>query len=135
MKCSRHAQKRQSQRAIPSHFVELAVSFGRVLRSHGDLCYLLDDRSIRLAPGWVRQLSDRLRGLCVIVTPDNTIRTTMWRNDVRKNPGVLRKLFLLERSGARKPGLRATTGRNRTLPTRRRGQLGRSLRQTDSAAP
>lgn len=93
MKMTRHATRRSQQRAIAANILELALDYGRELESFQDRAFVFDDRSLRLAPVGVRRQADRLRGLCVILTADQSVRTVMWR---RCKPGVLRRQRLLE---------------------------------------
>lgn len=75
----------------PRHDVELAIKKGSRHRSFQDTEYLLTDRALRAAG-----LRENLRGLSVIVTGDNTIRTCLWRYKIKKRPGVLRRLQLID---------------------------------------
>lgn len=93
MKMTRHARTRAHQRAISQAMLDLALDYGRELADFCDRVYMMDDRSLRLAPAGVRRLADRLRGLCIVVTEDDSVRTVMWR---RCKPGLLRRQRLLE---------------------------------------
>jgi hypothetical protein len=93
MKLTRHALRRSRQRAVSQSMLELALDYGRELESFHDRAFVFDDRSLRRAPDAIRRQADRLRGLCVIVTDDHSVRTVMWR---RCKPGLLRRQRLLE---------------------------------------
>jgi hypothetical protein len=88
MSLSIHAQSRMQQRAIRPHNVQLALEYGEREHHQGDVCYTLTDRALRDTP-W-QHLADRLRGLCVVLTRDDVVKTVKWRWDVRKRAGVLR---------------------------------------------
>lgn len=93
MTLTRHARLRSRQRAVSRKLLELALDYGRELSSFRDRAYVFDDRSLKQAPPEVRRLADRLRGLCVIVCRDQSVRTVLWR---RCKPGLLRRRRLLE---------------------------------------
>ncbi len=86
---SAHARKRGHQRAISRADIDLALRYGRTSRSYGDRCFTLTDRALRDTPH--EASCDRLRGLCVILTGDNTVRTVKWDGDTTRRPGVLRR--------------------------------------------
>lgn len=96
MTLSNHAALRSHQRAVSPAMLELVLAYGRESESFEDRAYVLDDRSLRKAPPTVRRLADRFRGLCIVVCPDQTVRTVMWKRAVRRRPGVLRRSRLVE---------------------------------------
>lgn len=86
---SAHALKRGHQRAISRADIDLALMYGRRKRSYGDFCFTLTDRALRDTPH--EALCDRLRGLCVVLSGDGTVRTVKWDGRTTRRPGVLRR--------------------------------------------
>lgn len=88
---SAHALKRGHQRAISRADIDLALRFAFAKRSHGDLCFTLTDRALRDTPH--ERCCDRLRGLCVVLSGDGTVRTVKWDGRTTRRPGVMRRAF------------------------------------------
>lgn len=82
---SHHARTRMRQRAIGQAELHVALSVGDVSGSHGDLVYTVTDRCLR-GTEWSR-LTDRLRGLTVVITADNVVRTVKWLRRLRRRAG------------------------------------------------
>lgn len=73
-----HAARRSGSRRIPDAAIDAAIRWGRRYRSHGDLVWRLDRRTVALArSGGVR--IDAFEGVLVLVTPAGVVRT-VWRN-------------------------------------------------------
>lgn len=86
-----HAKRRSRQRAVSRSMVEFAIEYGQPINSYGDVRFLLTDRVLAQAPPPVRKLSDRLRGLFVVVAENSVVRTVGWDFSARNRPGRLRK--------------------------------------------
>lgn len=89
LRWSKHARVRLRQRAATPDMVELVLCHGTVSHHGGDEVYVLTDRSLVGTPH--ERKADRLRGLCVVLTQDGTVRTVMWNHRVRHRPGRLRR--------------------------------------------
>jgi hypothetical protein len=81
--------------------VDIAVTWGNRRPSHTALCYSLTDRSLKDTP-YADEI-DRLRGLSIVISPDNHVITCKW--DYRlKRKGMMRrstwKSQLFDASGA-----------------------------------
>lgn len=85
---ARHAVKRKQQRAITEEMIRLTLEFGEVEPHYGRLRYYLTDRMLRFAG--LAHAVERLRGLCVITSPDGVVITT-YRLPRFCRPGVLRR--------------------------------------------
>ena len=83
-----HATVRSQQRGISQRDIDIALSFGEQRSSHGDRLHTLTDRALRDTPH--ADECDRLRGLCVVLTSDDVVRTTKWDFKISSRPGVLR---------------------------------------------
>jgi len=93
-----HASTRAQQRGVSNHDIALAIEYGDKKWSHGDRKFLLTDRALRkLQERIVEKGCDRLRGLCVIVTANNSVRTVKWDFKCANHPGVLRGAKLKSR--------------------------------------
>ena len=89
---SHHARARMRQRAIGEAELHVALSVGYISHSHGDLVYTVTDRGLRGTEWW--RLADRLRGLSVVITPDNVVRTVLWLERMRRRAGPARRQAL-----------------------------------------
>jgi hypothetical protein len=96
IKPSKHVMKRSQQRAIRQAWIELTLEYGREHPSFRDRAFISDDRALQRAPDHIKKLADKLRGLCVILTADQTLRTAFWSSPVRSKPGLLRHLRMAE---------------------------------------
>ncbi|MEW6281804.1 MAG: hypothetical protein AB1758_24575 [Candidatus Eremiobacterota bacterium] len=94
MELTRHATRRSRQRAIRPALIDLALRYGRELKSFRDRVFVLDDRSLSTAPVEVQRQADRLRGLCVVLAGES-VRTVRWEFSVRRRPGRLRRQRML----------------------------------------
>ncbi len=75
---TRHAAGRRDARRIAEEAVEAALTWGRCVRSHADIIYRIDRRTVASARRMGVRI-DRFEGVAVVVTPSGAIRT-VWRN-------------------------------------------------------
>ena len=78
---TKHAQQRMQQRAIPEHYVDIALECGKASYTRGATCYLLTDRSLMGTA--YSHLTEALRGLQVVIGRDGVMVTAMWVDRVR----------------------------------------------------
>jgi hypothetical protein len=79
-----HLIRKQQQRAIPKEYILLALNYGKLRRTYGDLSYTLLDKSLRNTP--YKSYVDRLRGTTVIgFWQQDTfyVKTCFWNFDVK----------------------------------------------------
>lgn len=84
-----HARTRLNQRGIDLHDLQIALDCGTRRRSHGDWVFLLTDRSLQNTSH--EKKCDRLRGLCLVITEGNVVRTVKWDRQCRARGGILRR--------------------------------------------
>ncbi len=84
-----HARTRLSQRGIDLNDLQIALNCGTRRRSHGNWVLLLTDRALQNTEH--EKKCDRLRGLCLVITTDNVVRTVKWDNQCRDRGGILRR--------------------------------------------
>lgn len=73
-----HAAIRRGSRRIPAEAIAAAIQWGRRYRSHQDLVWRLDRRTVQQARrAGVRV--DQYEGVTVVLTPGGVVRT-VWRN-------------------------------------------------------
>jgi hypothetical protein len=87
-----HAACRLHQRGIGLDDLQIALDCGARRWSHGDLIFLLTDRALQNTPH--EHKCARLRGLCLVITCENVVRTVKWDKHAARHPGVLRRARL-----------------------------------------
>lgn len=85
---SHHAEARMQQRGINTRMVGIALAYGERDWSHAAIRHRVTERSLRGTP--CEDESDRLRGLCVVVSGDGMVITAKWDYRLRR-PGPLRR--------------------------------------------
>lgn len=83
-----HSRSRMQQRGITARMVRIALEIGERQPSHEAVCHRITER--RLLHTRFAAESDRLRGLCVVVSRDGRIVTVKWDYRLRQ-PGPLRR--------------------------------------------
>lgn len=84
-----HAKRRLNQRGIDLNALQIALDCGMRRRSHGDWIFLLTDRALHNTAH--EKECDRLRGLCLVITASNVVRTVKWDRQCRTRGGILRR--------------------------------------------
>ena len=84
-----HAAIRLNQRGIGLDDLQIALDCGTKRRSHGDWVFLLTDRALQNTAH--EKHCDRLRGLCLVITTGNVVRTVKWDRQCRARGGILRR--------------------------------------------
>jgi hypothetical protein len=83
-----HSRARMQQRGITARMVRIALEYGERRFSRDAVCHQLTERALCGTP-FVSE-SDRLRGLCVVISRDGSIITVKWEYRFRE-PGPLRR--------------------------------------------
>ena len=83
-----HSRRRMQQRGITARMVRIALEIGEKRQSHQAVCHRITERLL-LHTRFAAE-SDRLRGLCVVVSLDGSIVTVKWDYRLRQ-PGPLRR--------------------------------------------
>lgn len=83
---SAHARTRMQQRAIRPEMIDLALRYGTIRYCHGSRVYEVRDRSLVGTP--YERMTERLRGLAVVVGGEGCVTTVKWAYHLRRRPGV-----------------------------------------------
>ncbi|GEM_PF-6033401 len=93
-----HARQRMQQRGIRPWMIQAAMEWGEADFHYGCVCYRLTDRALLKTP--FENCRDRLRSLCVVVSPEmGAIVTVKWIHGVRRRR--IGSISSLKRQGSR----------------------------------